>query len=78
MTSILFAAVKCQLRGVPDNLRHSLSRVTVSMAGSMETKGEEEEGVESEHPYDIITRLQLDLEPYVLLLQVSVKVLWNV
>lgn len=66
-------AVKCQLRGVPDNLRQSLSRVTDmrSTPKPAEVEGVEK-GTASEHPFDIITKVQIDLEAYVLLLQVNV------
>lgn len=67
------AAVKCQLRGVPDDLRQSLQRIAdlpSSPTVPAETEGVEKEA-ESEHPYDIITRVQIDLESYVMLLQVT-------
>lgn len=64
---------------MPDELRQSLSRSTnPSPQTSVEGEGssleieENEKEAESrpEHPYDILTRVQIDLEPYVLLLQV--------
>ena len=79
-----FAAIKCQLRGVPEDLRQALSRATLIESAVLVGRGEAEKGVEKgegpeeevveeeqEHPYDVITRTKLDLEPYVLLLQVK-------
>jgi hypothetical protein len=39
-------------------------------AAEVEGAEPEVEGIKLEHPYDIITRVKIDLEPYVLLLQV--------
>ena len=69
-------AIKCRLRGVPDELRQSLRRSLGSTsadsgAGSgAEVAGEKEEEAKLDHPYDILTRFKIDLEPYVLLVQV--------
>lgn len=76
-SSLSLVAIKCRLRGVPDELRQSLSRSLGSTsaddgAGSSSEAGEEKEAEPHlDHPYDIITRVRIDLEPYVLLVQVG-------
>lgn len=78
-------AVKCQIRAVPEDLRQSLSRMTAtastpSLSSSVTTSEDapptsddrqrETHLPSTEHPYDILTQSEMDLESYVLLLQV--------
>lgn len=61
---------------MPDELRQSLSRSFGSTSADSGVESLSEIGEEKEvepqldHPYEVLTRVNIDLEPYVLLVQV--------